>query len=292
MKKNICYALISIVLVTLACGTSNIAPTLDPNAIQTAINGTALAAQNQTQAALPTDNPLPTNTSLPPLTPTATLLPIINTPDIQSSNNCDAGDQASYIYHPERLAVLADCIHVSGIIEEIRNEADGDLHMLLKLDPEYNTLLTPANSNELGDLVIEPVCVKTPTQADAILPCSTDPDPLQILPVAGDRVWMEGRYVTDTEHGGWAEIHPLARWGYYGKEAVIQPPPIILSNTLVANPTSSNNPNSNGSYDNNGDGKVTCADFQTQTAAQQAYNAGYTNLDGNDKDGKACESLP
>jgi hypothetical protein len=47
-----------------------------------------------------------------------------------------------------------------------------------------------------------------------------------------------------------------------------------------------------GGYDSNGDGKVTCADFQTQAAAQQAYNAGYANLDGNDKDGKACESLP
>lgn len=46
------------------------------------------------------------------------------------------------------------------------------------------------------------------------------------------------------------------------------------------------------SYDSNGDGKVTCADFRTQAAAQKAYNAGYTNLDGNDNDGKACETLP
>jgi len=45
-------------------------------------------------------------------------------------------------------------------------------------------------------------------------------------------------------------------------------------------------------FDNNGDGKVTCADFQTQAAAQQAYDAGYTQLDGNDNDGLACESLP
>jgi len=52
-------------------------------------------------------------------------------------------------------------------------------------------------------------------------------------------------------------------------------------------------PASGGSgYDSNGDGKVTCGDFATQAAAQQAYNAGYTNLDGNDNDGKACETLP
>jgi len=57
-------------------------------------------------------------------------------------------------------------------------------------------------------------------------------------------------------------------------------------------PTQPPSSGGSGNYDNNGDGKVTCADFQTQAAAQQAYNAGYTELDGNDKDGKACESLP
>lgn len=45
-------------------------------------------------------------------------------------------------------------------------------------------------------------------------------------------------------------------------------------------------------YDTNNDGKVTCADFQTQAQAQAAYNAGYTSLDGSDNDGQACESLP
>jgi len=29
----------------------------------------------------------------------------------------------------------------------------------------------------------------------------------------GAHVWMEGRYVADSEHGGWAELHPLHRWG-------------------------------------------------------------------------------
>ena len=46
------------------------------------------------------------------------------------------------------------------------------------------------------------------------------------------------------------------------------------------------------SFDHNGDGKVTCADFSTQAAAQRALEAGHRNLDGNDKDGRACESLP
>jgi hypothetical protein len=44
-------------------------------------------------------------------------------------------------------------------------------------------------------------------------------------------------------------------------------------------------------YDRNGDGRVTCADFDTQTQAQAAYYAGYTRLDIDD-DGIACENLP
>ena len=44
-------------------------------------------------------------------------------------------------------------------------------------------------------------------------------------------------------------------------------------------------------FDNNGDGKVTCADFSTQAQARQALAAGYKKLDSN-HDGIPCESLP
>jgi uncharacterized protein YraI len=47
-----------------------------------------------------------------------------------------------------------------------------------------------------------------------------------------------------------------------------------------------------GGFDANGDGKVTCKDFYSQAEAQAAYESGYSRLDGNDKDGFACESLP
>ena len=43
--------------------------------------------------------------------------------------------------------------------------------------------------------------------------------------------------------------------------------------------------------DNNGDGKVTCADFTTRSQTTLALNAGYRKLD-NDGDGIPCESLP
>lgn len=128
---------------------------------------------------------------------------------------CQPTDQDRYVYSPDRLQVAAACIRVTGTVAAIRNEADGDLHILLKLDPAYAHLLTPANQGEeLGDLVVEPVCVRSVSQVDAIATCAADPDPFPgPFPVVGERIWMEGRYVFDLDHGGWAELHPLYRWG-------------------------------------------------------------------------------
>jgi hypothetical protein len=127
---------------------------------------------------------------------------------------CEPTDQDRYVYNPGRLIVKASCLRVSGVIDAIRQEADGDLHILLRLDSAYLSYLTPANQGEeLGDLVVEPICVHPVSQADAIASCAGDPDPLQNLPHTGDRVWMEGSYVLDSDHGDWAELHPLYRWG-------------------------------------------------------------------------------
>ncbi len=126
---------------------------------------------------------------------------------------CAPTDQYQYVYHPLRLHVLQSCIHVSGVVRAIRTENDGDLHLQLELDPPYQDLLEPANSLEQGDLVIEPVCTTLPIQPDALNTCVADTHPLMTLPRIGQHVWMEGRYVLDLEHGSWAELHPLYRWG-------------------------------------------------------------------------------
>ncbi len=62
----------------------------------------------------------------------------------------------------------------------------------------------------------------------------------------------------------------------------------IPTNTAVLIPPTS----ASTGFDHNRDGKVTCADFSFQSEAQEAYRAGHTQLDGNDNDGRACESLP
>jgi len=82
-------------------------------------------------------------------------------------------------------------------------------------DPAYAGLVNAANAGlELGDLVIEPVCVQPVTQADAVSTCVGDKDPLNVAGLAvGQHIWAEGRYVTDSAHGGWAELHPVYRFG-------------------------------------------------------------------------------
>jgi hypothetical protein len=150
--------------------------------------------------------------SLPP-TPRATLA---RTPTPTAAAKCEPTDQDQYVYSPDRLTVQAACIRVSGVVAAVRTEADGDFHILLALDPAYAHLLTPANQGEeLGDLVVEPICVGAVSQASAIAACASDPDPIQPpFPSVGDAIWMEGRYVFDQDHGGWAELHPLYRWGF------------------------------------------------------------------------------
>ncbi len=127
---------------------------------------------------------------------------------------CTPTDQDQYVYHPDRLQVVQKCLRVTGVIDVVRNEADGDKHILLRLDSQFQNLLQPANQDERGDLVVEPVCVGQVTQSDAQATCAADPDPFsQALPTVGEHVWMEGRYVYDEDHNGWAELHPLYHYG-------------------------------------------------------------------------------
>lgn len=131
-----------------------------------------------------------------------------------SPSGC-VSDQDQYIYHPARLKVIAVCRYATGTIAAIRKEADGDFHILVQLDPPYASLVNAANSGqELGDLVVEPVCELKVTQADAKALCGQDHDPIDVKSIAvGQHVWLTGRYVTDSEHGSWAEFHPLYGWG-------------------------------------------------------------------------------
>lgn len=113
-----------------------------------------------------------------------------------------------YVYNPGRLQVLDPCISVTGTVEEIRKETDGDVHILFRLDQQFESLLNEKNiSRQYGDLILEPICQGKVTQANAAEPCSRYDGPY-FEPEIGQRYVVSGAYVHDADHG-WNELHPV-----------------------------------------------------------------------------------
>jgi hypothetical protein len=113
-----------------------------------------------------------------------------------------------YVYHPARLQVLNPCTSVTGAVDEVRNEPDGDFHIRFRLDPQFASLLNQMNiSGQQGDLVLEPICQGKVTQPDAVQPCKPCAGP-HFQPQVGQRYLVWGAHVNDSVHG-WNELHPV-----------------------------------------------------------------------------------
>ena len=121
-----------------------------------------------------------------------------------------------HIYQPKRLTVIDICKTVSGTIVSHRLQAldstaegDGDMHIRIKLDPQFASILKPANyAEQNGYLVVEPICQTPPTAPVAIPYCKDFHQNINIPP-DGTHVSISGSYVLDEEHHRWAEIHPV-----------------------------------------------------------------------------------
>src|SRR5713226_1885003 len=120
----------------------------------------------------------------------------------------DPYSTASHIYSPDRLVVYKDCQTVSGIVDRVIVEADGDYHIRLGLDAPYQSLTNSVNnSDQYGDLVLEIVCANPVTQTDAIDACKNYVNHVTV-PQEGEHILATGPYVLDIDHG-WTEIHPV-----------------------------------------------------------------------------------
>jgi hypothetical protein len=125
-----------------------------------------------------------------------------------SSDQCDQS-LWDHVYNPSRLQVVDYCRTVSGTLESIRTERDGDFHIRVKLDSQFSDLINSANINgQFGNLVVEPICVNKVTQTSAISACQDFHQNIEVPPI-GSHVEITGSYVLDKEHGSWAEIHPV-----------------------------------------------------------------------------------
>ncbi len=127
----------------------------------------------------------------------------------QLSSVCTNPEALSHVYNPGRLVVLDPCKTVSGTIAKIIKEKDGDTHLRLKVDPQYSDTINQANVNgQGGNLVVEIVCAFEATQEDAIDACGGYENKIPV-PSEGEHVVITGQFVSDSEHGGWNEIHPV-----------------------------------------------------------------------------------
>ena len=113
-----------------------------------------------------------------------------------------------HVYHPYRLEVRNPCLTLTGIVDRIKDEPDGDYHVRLHLDAPFAQLINAANvAQQAGDLILEPVCIHAITQADAVSACAGFTNSMSVPP-PGTHVVATGAYVLDTDHG-WMELHPL-----------------------------------------------------------------------------------
>ena len=120
----------------------------------------------------------------------------------------DPDSISSHVYNPYRLQVIKSCITVSGVVDNVIQEADGDYHLRLALDSQYSNLTNAGNQHQYGDLVVEIICALPITQSDAVSACQNYTNNITI-PSINDHIIVTGPYVLDTNHYNWAEIHPV-----------------------------------------------------------------------------------
>jgi hypothetical protein len=144
------------------------------------------------------------------------------------AGECKFGPPLAGVYIPSRLQLLDRCRTVSGTLDCLKVEPDGDVHLRLRLDSQFAGLLRPANrlqtcTRETGPhLVVEII----PQHKQGILFRDNNADAGGFItpatPAPGDHITVTGPYVIDTNvlhrvlyqgraAENWAEIHPV--WG-------------------------------------------------------------------------------
>ncbi len=141
------------------------------------------------------------------------------------AGECKWGPPLAGVYLSGRLRLVDRCRTVTGTVDCLKVEPDGDIHLRLRLDPQFAGLLKPANAIQVcadqpgPHLVVEII----PQRPQGILFRTNNADAGGFIdprtPAPGDHISVSGPYVIDTnilhrvlyqgraaENG--AEIHP------------------------------------------------------------------------------------
>jgi|SRR6188472_3926227 len=126
-----------------------------------------------------------------------------------SSNQCDQS-LWRHVWGPERLRVVSPCITATGTIESIEKQTDGDVHVGLRPDPQFEGLLNAASMKGMsGNVNVEPICFQEKIkESEAKEACGNFFQNISVPP-EGSHVRVTGSFVIDEGAGGWTEIHPV-----------------------------------------------------------------------------------
>lgn len=142
------------------------------------------------------------------------------------AGECKWGPPVAGVYLSGRLHIIDRCMTVSGTVDCLKVEPDGDVHVRLRMDPQFVGILKPANSLQTcadhpgAHLVVEII----PQHPQGVLFRTNNADSAGFidppLPRPGDHIRVTGPYVIDTNSlhrilyqgraaENWAEIHPV-----------------------------------------------------------------------------------
>jgi hypothetical protein len=108
------------------------------------------------------------------------------------------------VHSKDRLKIIEMETCVTGVVEGVKSCVDGDYHIRLKLDKEYEWMINRKNKKrEDGCMVLEIVCGKR----SLFSICRGYENGIK-LPEIGSKVKVYGSYVLDRRHGH-MEIHPV-----------------------------------------------------------------------------------
>ena len=117
------------------------------------------------------------------------------------------------VHTRDRLKIIDTCIEVSGSIERMDAKRDGDIHIDLNLDKEFDWIRKDPrfennNLQQNGNLVTEAVCAVPIEDIRVFIqfPCEGFSQDFDVE--VGDHVTMVGAFVHDKTHN-WLEVHPI-----------------------------------------------------------------------------------
>jgi hypothetical protein len=169
------------------------------------------------------------NVKPPPAGSTTTLSRFLPT---TTTTTPPGADPLANVHDPSRFQVVTPCVTVSGKVQNVHTDPDGDVHFELLPDDPFVGLLNDMNkSQRRGGLVVKIVPADQPgcTRGQPIRPDRPDYGSCTgadvLTPGYGAHVAVTGPYVLNRIRG-WMEIHPA--WAVNQQTAV----PTTLAPTL------------------------------------------------------------